>query len=134
MIIQNISSDAGLKSTNLKQTKYINGNQCSFMSENDQKREAVRQQVKKIYTQGVISGAVITATVFLIDYAVNYLLDKQTEKNAKEINTDFTKDANISLESIEQASLDTIKKGKQAKKEYVPFVSIIKRIIRKIRK
>lgn len=84
MAITSVST-IGLK--NNQQIKFTSNNNASsydmtaFKNDNDnEKREAVKKQVKKIYNRGVITGAVLATAVFALDYLGEYLVNKHFNK------------------------------------------------------
>ena len=88
MAIQTISSFSSNSSskkqikTDFENNKNLAYNKSTtFKSESDdEKREAIKKQIKKIYTKGFITGAILTAAVCIFDYLGEYLVNKHFNK------------------------------------------------------
>lgn len=124
MPIQNLSnfssSVSSYPKTNFKANIDIQQKQADNIEE---KKEAIRKEVKKIYNKGVITGVILTIMVGMADYATDYFLDKHYNKKFDEELSRLSGDAK-KVKELERP----------AKEAYIPLISIIKKLFGKIKK
>lgn len=89
----------------------------------EEKKRAVRKEVKKIYHKGVITGVILTIMVGITDCAADYFLYKHYNKKFEEELSHLSGDAKKAKEL-----------ERPAKEAYIPLISIIKKLFGKIKK